>query len=189
MLGTRLRPRSWSLIALLAACSGTGTTTRDHEDGAGKAPPDPANPETPAIDLATMEKDADHSALVPSPVETQKALEASGIECLALDVLDDAAVAAAVAGAGPLDVLFNCAGFVHQNTIESCTDAEWDFGFALKARHALGVGAESRRQNFDRDLAFEIAVDGAVDDAGENGDGSGRRRRGRRGGRRRRPDG
>jgi 2-keto-3-deoxy-L-fuconate dehydrogenase len=63
-----------------------------------------------------------------------KGLEAHGIETHALDVLDDAAVAAAVQAAGPLDVLFNCAGFVHQNTIETCTDAEWDFAFALNVR-------------------------------------------------------
>ncbi|WP_149539510.1 SDR family oxidoreductase [Siccirubricoccus phaeus] len=62
------------------------------------------------------------------------ALEAQGIETRALDVLDDAAVTAAIAAAGPLDVLFNCAGFVHQNSVESCTDAEWDFAFALNVR-------------------------------------------------------
>ncbi|MCB4824634.1 SDR family oxidoreductase [Roseicella aerolata] len=61
-------------------------------------------------------------------------LEAAGIETRALDVLDDAAVAAAIAAAGPLDVLFNCAGFVHQNTVETCTDAEWDFAFGLNVR-------------------------------------------------------
>jgi hypothetical protein len=82
MLGTRLRPRSWSLIALLAACSGTGPTPPDHAGDAGTAPATDraANPETPTIDVPTMDKDVDHSALVPSPVETQKALEASGIE-------------------------------------------------------------------------------------------------------------
>jgi 2-keto-3-deoxy-L-fuconate dehydrogenase len=61
-------------------------------------------------------------------------LAAQGIETTALDVLDDAAVAAAIAAAGPLDVLFNCAGFVHQNTVETCTDAEWDFAFRLNTR-------------------------------------------------------
>ncbi len=63
-----------------------------------------------------------------------KGLIALGIETQALDMLDDAAVAKAVATAGPLDVLFNCAGFVHQNTVETCTDAEWDFAFALNVR-------------------------------------------------------
>ena len=82
MLGTRLRPRSWSLIALLAACSGTGPTPPDHAGDAGTAPATDraANPETPPIDVSAMSKDADHVALVPSPVETQQALEASGIE-------------------------------------------------------------------------------------------------------------
>jgi 2-keto-3-deoxy-L-fuconate dehydrogenase len=56
------------------------------------------------------------------------------IRTMALDVLDDAAVAAALADAGPLDVLFNCAGFVHQNTALTCTEAEWDFAFALNVR-------------------------------------------------------
>ena len=61
-------------------------------------------------------------------------LAAAGLETHALDVLDDAAVARAVAAAGPLDVLFNCAGFVHQNTALTCTDADWDFAFALNVR-------------------------------------------------------
>lgn len=61
-------------------------------------------------------------------------LEAHGIEARPLDVLDDAAVETAIAAAGPLDVLFNCAGYVHQNTALTCTDQEWEFGFALNVR-------------------------------------------------------
>lgn len=57
-----------------------------------------------------------------------------GITARVLNVLDDAAVDAALAEAGPLDVLFNCAGYVHQNSIETCTTDEWDFGFALNVR-------------------------------------------------------
>jgi 2-keto-3-deoxy-L-fuconate dehydrogenase len=63
-----------------------------------------------------------------------ESLGAQGITTLALDVLDDAAVTAAVTGRGPFDVVFNCAGFVHQNTVESCTDGEWDAAFALNVR-------------------------------------------------------
>ncbi|MCQ4160899.1 SDR family oxidoreductase [Roseomonas sp. GC11] len=66
--------------------------------------------------------------------EKLKALEAQGITTQALDVLDDAAVRATIAAHGPFDVVFNCAGFVHQNTAESCTDADWDFAFALNVR-------------------------------------------------------
>jgi NAD(P)-dependent dehydrogenase (short-subunit alcohol dehydrogenase family) len=56
------------------------------------------------------------------------------VETAQLDVLDDAAVAEAIGAAGPLDVLFNCAGFVHQNTALTCTDEEWEFAFALNVR-------------------------------------------------------
>jgi len=61
-------------------------------------------------------------------------LAAHGIATQALDVLDDAALLAAITGAGPLDILFNCAGFVHQNTALTCTDEDWDFAFALNVR-------------------------------------------------------
>jgi 2-keto-3-deoxy-L-fuconate dehydrogenase len=33
-----------------------------------------------------------------------------------------------------VDVLFNCAGFVHQGTILDATDADWDFAFSLNVR-------------------------------------------------------
>jgi 2-keto-3-deoxy-L-fuconate dehydrogenase len=52
----------------------------------------------------------------------------------ALDMLDATAIEAAAREAGAIDVLFNCAGFVHQNTILSATDAEWDFAFDLNVR-------------------------------------------------------
>src|SRR3712207_8708802 len=55
-------------------------------------------------------------------------------------------VAAAVAAAGPLDVLFNCAGFVHQNTVETCTDDDWNFAFALNVR-AMWQDRKSTRLN------------------------------------------
>jgi 2-keto-3-deoxy-L-fuconate dehydrogenase len=56
-----------------------------------------------------------------------------------LDVLDPAAIAAAAQDAGAVDVLFNCAGFVHQNTIETCTEEEWSFAFDLNVRSAFRV--------------------------------------------------
>ena len=51
-----------------------------------------------------------------------------------LDVLDDAAVSAFVEDTGAVDVLFNCAGYVHQGTILDCTIKEWDFSFDLNVR-------------------------------------------------------
>src|SRR3954469_3507801 len=79
---------------------------------------------------------AEGASVVATDRDAEKlaGLAEAGIEAQALDVLDDKAVAAAIAAAGPLDVLFNCAGFVHQNTIETCTDGDWDFAFALNVR-------------------------------------------------------
>ncbi len=56
------------------------------------------------------------------------------IETALLDVRDTAAVKAAAARIGPLDGLFNCAGFVHGGTILEATDADWDFAFDLNAK-------------------------------------------------------
>ena len=58
----------------------------------------------------------------------------AGVRTQVLDVLDKNAIQAAVAQAGTLDVLFNCAGFVHNGTILEATDEQWDFAFALNAR-------------------------------------------------------
>ena len=60
---------------------------------------------------------------------------ASGqIHTAKLDVLHAADIAQAARDAGPVDILFNCAGFVHQGTLLDATEAEWEFGFALNAR-------------------------------------------------------
>jgi 2-keto-3-deoxy-L-fuconate dehydrogenase len=57
-----------------------------------------------------------------------------GVTALALDVLDDAAVKRTIEQNGPFDVVFNCAGFVHQNDVLNCQDDDWDFAFALNVR-------------------------------------------------------
>jgi len=51
-----------------------------------------------------------------------------------LDVLDDRAVAAFVERTGPVDILFNCAGWVHQGNALECTLRDWDRSFALNVR-------------------------------------------------------
>ena len=51
-----------------------------------------------------------------------------------LNVLDTADVTAFAARTGPLDVLFNCAGFVHDGNILKCSDADWDFSFDLNVK-------------------------------------------------------
>ena len=57
-----------------------------------------------------------------------------GIRTERLDVLDDAAVKAFVEKTGPVDILFNCAGWVHQGTLLDCTIEDWDRSFDLNVR-------------------------------------------------------
>ena len=57
-----------------------------------------------------------------------------GITTQVLDVLDDAAVERTIAALPPLDVMFNCAGYVHHGSILDCTPKDWDFSFNLNVR-------------------------------------------------------
>lgn len=51
-----------------------------------------------------------------------------------LDVTDDPAIAALAGEIGPIDILFNCAGYVHHGTVLDVTPAEWDASFVLNVR-------------------------------------------------------
>jgi len=51
-----------------------------------------------------------------------------------LDVTDEAAVNRMASELETPNVLFNCAGYVHQGTILECTPADWDFSFNLNVR-------------------------------------------------------
>jgi len=51
-----------------------------------------------------------------------------------LDVRDDGAIKALAAELGPVDVLFNCAGFVHAGSILQASDDDWDFAFDLNVK-------------------------------------------------------
>ncbi|WP_395687219.1 SDR family oxidoreductase [Caenimonas koreensis] len=57
-----------------------------------------------------------------------------GIHAVRLDVLDKAAIAAVVAQMPAIDVLFNCAGFVHGGTVLQATDADLEFAMNLNVR-------------------------------------------------------
>ena len=57
-----------------------------------------------------------------------------GIEAQVLNVLDAAAITAFAKEIGPVDILFNCAGVVHNGTILEATEEEWDFAFDLNAK-------------------------------------------------------
>lgn len=56
-----------------------------------------------------------------------------------LDVMDTEAVQSLVTGMGPLDILVNCAGWVHDGTILDCDADAWDRSFDLNARALFEV--------------------------------------------------
>lgn len=58
-------------------------------------------------------------------------LEGEGLATARLDVRDPEAILALARDAGPLDVLFNCAGFVESGTILETDDEKWAFSFDL----------------------------------------------------------
>jgi 2-keto-3-deoxy-L-fuconate dehydrogenase len=58
----------------------------------------------------------------------------ANVKTAVLNVLDKQAVHSAVVGMERIDVLFNCAGVVHNGSILQATDEEWDFAFNLNVR-------------------------------------------------------
>jgi 2-keto-3-deoxy-L-fuconate dehydrogenase len=58
----------------------------------------------------------------------------ANIRTARLDVLDKAAIDAFFAGLPTLDVLFNCAGVVHNGSVLQATDDDLDFAFRLNVR-------------------------------------------------------
>jgi len=58
----------------------------------------------------------------------------AGISARVLDVTDAEAITALAKELGALDVLFNCAGYVHHGTILDCTEDDFDFSMTLNVR-------------------------------------------------------
>lgn len=58
----------------------------------------------------------------------------AGCETRRLDVTDAEAVTALARELGSVDILFNCAGYVHAGTILTCEESDWDFSMDLNVR-------------------------------------------------------
>lgn len=58
----------------------------------------------------------------------------SRIETRVVDARDTASVQAAAEAVGAVDVLFNCAGFVHHGTILDVAERDWDLSFDLNVK-------------------------------------------------------
>jgi 2-dehydro-3-deoxy-L-fuconate 4-dehydrogenase len=74
--------------------------------------------------------------VVATDIDTAKvqAIASDSISTASLDVLNADAIAHAARNAGPIDILFNCAGLVNQGTLLDATEAEWTLAFDLNVR-------------------------------------------------------
>ncbi len=79
---------------------------------------------------------AEGAMVVATDLNEAKVAELAGpsIRTMKLDVLDADAVIAAARQVGGVDILFNCAGIVHQGTVLDATDEEWTRAFDVNAR-------------------------------------------------------
>jgi 2-keto-3-deoxy-L-fuconate dehydrogenase len=68
------------------------------------------------------------TSLTPASLESLAA-ELPGIQTRPLDVRDALGIRALADEFGPVDVLFNCAGWVHHGAILDCDEENWDLSF------------------------------------------------------------
>jgi len=74
---------------------------------------------------------AEGARVIATDINADLLAKLEGCETRVLDVTKDEAVAAIAAEIGPIDILFNCAGYVHAGTILECEPAAWAFSFDL----------------------------------------------------------
>ena len=77
---------------------------------------------------------AEGAEVIATDLKAELLAAFKGMTTHTLDVRDSKAVAAMGEEVGPVDILFNCAGFVHHGTVISTTDEEWDFSFDLNVK-------------------------------------------------------
>jgi 2-keto-3-deoxy-L-fuconate dehydrogenase len=84
------------------------------------------------IGRATAELFAAHGAQVWATDTNVEALDdLKSCHTFKLDVLKPADIAGAVAAAGAVDILFNCAGMVANGTVLECSEEQWEKSFDL----------------------------------------------------------
>jgi 2-keto-3-deoxy-L-fuconate dehydrogenase len=78
------------------------------------------------IGRAAAERFAAEGATVwATDINTDLLATVAGCKAHRLDVRDASEIASTIAAAGPIDVLLNCAGFVHAGSILECDDKAW----------------------------------------------------------------
>ncbi|MEQ9639524.1 MAG: SDR family oxidoreductase [Alphaproteobacteria bacterium] len=77
---------------------------------------------------------AEGAEVIASDINADLLGTLSGMQTVTLDVTDMGAVQAAAKQAGAVDVLFNCAGFVHHGSVLDASEDEWDFAMNLNVK-------------------------------------------------------
>lgn len=90
------------------------------------------------------------------------AQEHPSIETERLDVRDGEAVKAAAERHRDVDVLFNCAGFVHHGSILDVGDDDYDFSFDLNVRSAFRLSRAFLPAMLERERGCILAVSSAA---------------------------
>jgi len=90
------------------------------------------------IGRATAEAFAAEGAqVIATDVNESKLVQLNGMPGLStrrLDVTDADSVFEIAADIGAVDILFNCAGFVHHGSVLDCGEPDWDFSFDLNVK-------------------------------------------------------
>jgi 2-keto-3-deoxy-L-fuconate dehydrogenase len=77
---------------------------------------------------------AEGARVIATDRDLEQVTTLAGCEVRRLDVTDAQAIAALAQELGTVDILFNCAGYVHAGTILGCEDSDWDFSMNLNVR-------------------------------------------------------
>ncbi len=72
--------------------------------------------------------------VIATDLDADKLRDIKGARHFQLDVRSSDAVEALAMTVGPIDVLVNCAGFVHQGSVLDCSEQDWDFSFDLNVK-------------------------------------------------------
>jgi 2-keto-3-deoxy-L-fuconate dehydrogenase len=80
---------------------------------------------------------AQGARVIATDINEELLASVNAAEYFTLDVTDPLAITNLAKTIGEIDVLFNCAGFVHDGNVLDCDEAAWDFSFNINVKSAF----------------------------------------------------
>jgi 2-keto-3-deoxy-L-fuconate dehydrogenase len=77
---------------------------------------------------------AEGAKVIATDLDLAKVQNLKGADGRKLDVRSTPEVESLAKAVGPIDVLVNAAGYVHQGTVLDCAESDWDFSFDLNVK-------------------------------------------------------